>query len=387
MLIGYAVMLPLSRAAITLFTMLLLILWILEGNFKYKKALLTTNNVIIALALFFAMNFVSLLWTDDISNSLDYIRRYWYILPIVTIYTSAKKEYIPKILSAFIFGMFISEVIAYTVFFELWEFKHATKNNISPFMHHIEYSAFLAFTALILLGRIFSTTSMKLKVAHTFFFMTISGNLFLTEGRTGQLALIFGLYVLPLINFKNKFKAVFISTTLSVLLLTVAYNFSSTFHNRFADATNSIVEVIQDNNYCSSWGSRVGVYFTAADIVLKHPLLGAGISDNMEAFRHIIDTKYTYMGCIKSLEHMHNQYLQVLTQLGFIGLFFFLMIFYMVGNIKIVSREYSNMKYLYLTILFISFIAEVLFHRAFSMVLFTLIVGILLAQERVEREV
>lgn len=387
MVVVHVFFLPLSRAGVSFFTVFLLLLWVIEGDFKNKASLLIKNKVVIAIVLFLAMNIVSLLWTNDVSSSLDYIRRYWYLLPIVVLYTSIKKEFIPIILSAFIMGMFISEVISYGVYFDLWEFKHATKNNISPFMHHIEYSSFLAFTALILLSRIFSIEDIKLKILYSFFFITMSGNLFLTAGRTGQIALILGLYVLALISFKNKFKAVFISTVLTVLLVTAAYNYSTTFHDRVYDAINSTVNVIQSNDYCSSWGSRVGAYITAQDIILEHPILGAGISDNMDSFRNIVDMKYPYMKCIKSLQHMHNQYLQVVTQLGFVGLFFFLFIFYNLGSMKLVSKEFSNMKYLYLTVLTIAFIAEVLFHRAFSLALFSFVVGLLLAQNRVENEV
>jgi len=386
-IVAYALVLPISRAGVSFFTAFVVLLWVIEGDFKYKASLLIKNKVIIAIMLFLGINILSLLWTNDMSSSVDYIRRYWYLLPIMVLYTSVKKEFIPTILSAFIIGMFVSEVISYGVYFDLWDFKHATKNNISPFMHHIEYSSFLAFTALILLSRIFSVEDIKLKILYSFFFVTMSGNLFLTAGRTGQIALILGLYVLALISFKNKFKAVFISTVLTVLLVTAAYNYSTTFHNRVYDAIDSTINVIQSKDYCSSWGSRVGAYITAQDIVVEHPILGAGISDNMDSFRHIVDQNYPYMKCIKALQHMHNQYLQVLTQLGFVGLFFFLFIFYNLGSVKLDSREFSTMKYLYLTVLTMAFIAEVLFHRAFSLALFSLVTGLLLAQNRVENEV
>ena len=385
--IGYAFFLPLSRAGVSLFTILLVIVWILEGDFKNKINLLKKNKIILAILAFIAINFISLLWTNDVDTSLSYIRRYWYLLPILPLYTSIKKEYIPTILSAFIAGMFVSEVIAYGVFFELWEFKRTSSQNISPFMHHIEYSAFLAFTALILLSRIFSSTTLKAKMIYGFFFISISGNLFLTEGRTGQLALIVGLFALALMSFKNKFKALFISSVLSIVLLGGAYNLSTTFHNRVADATNSIVNVIQNKDYCSSWGARVGAYITAQDIIVEYPVLGAGIDDNMEIFRNLVDEKYAYMGCIKELPHMHNQYLQILTQLGFVGLFIFLSIFYMIGSTKIIDKEYSNMKYVYLVVLSVGFISEVLFHRAFSLGLFTLVIGLLLAKHRTENEI
>ena len=210
---------------------------------------------------------------------------------------------------------------------------------------------------------------------------------FFTEGRTGQLALIVGLFVLALISFKNKFKAVFISLVLASVLLGGAYTLSTTFQNRVADATHSIANVIENQNYCSSWGARVGAYITAKDIVLEYPVLGAGIDDNMEEFRMLLQTKYPHMACIKELPHMHNQYLQILTQLGFVGLFVFLVIFYMIGNMKIENKEYSSIKYMYLVVLSLSFIPEVLFHRAFSLSLFALIIGLLLSQYRAEDEI
>lgn len=387
MIIAYAFFLPISRAGISLFTFLSVLLWIIEGNFKHKIHLIVRNKVILALFAFIAMNFISLFWTNNIDDSLGYIRRYWYLFPILVLYTSIKKEYISTILSAFIMGMFVSEVIGYGVFFELWKFKDTLKGNISPFMHHIEYSIFLAFTSLILLSRIFSSIKLKSKIIYSFFFVTISANLFLTEGRTGQLALIVGLFVLALISFKNKFKALIISSLLTIFLLGGAYMFSSTFQNRVADASDSIINVIQNKNYCTSWGSRIGAYITAQNIVTQHPMIGAGITDNMQMFRTLIDTKYPYMMCIKELSHMHNQYLQILTQLGIIGLFFFLLIFYMVANIQIKDISYNNMKYIYLSVLCVGFVSETLFHRAFSLALFTFLIGLLLAQHRVEHEI
>lgn len=384
---AYALVLPLSRAGISFFTVLLLLLWFLEGGFKSKFTLLAHNRVVLSIFAFLLFNVISLFWTNHVGESFDYIRRYWYLLVILVFFTSVQKEFIPKILSSFILGMFISEIISYGVFFQLWEFKHATTDNISPFMHHIEYSVYLALTALIIMGRIFSTGMVKTKLVYSVFFITMSGNLFLTQGRTGQLALVLGLFVLALLNFKNKFKAFFLSSVISLTVLSVAYMFSHTFQDRVADASNSLIHVVNNQDYCSSWGARVGAYITGKDIVITDPIFGVGITDNMDIFRRLVDTKYQYMGCIRELPHMHNQYLQILTQLGFIGLFIFLSIFYNLGNVKIKNREFRNIKYVYLSILLVAFVTEVLFHRAFSLALYAVMVGLILAQNRVENEV
>lgn len=383
----YALILPLSRAGVVFVSALLLIVWILEGDFRRKYLLLSQSKVVMALGLFIVYNIISFLWSDNLINAFEYVKKYWYFTPMLVMLTSLKKELIAKTLSLFILGMFISEIIAYGVYFELWEFKRATPQNPTPFMHHIEYSIFLAFTSLVLLGRIFREARIRYRFIYGLFFMTITGNLFLTAGRTGQLAFIVGLFVLAMTSFKNKIKAFLIFTSLSVGLLGIAFNVSTTFHERVMTAKMSMTSVVEEGKYCTSWGSRIGAWMVSKDIIEAHPIVGIGIDDNMQAFYSLIVTKYPEMVCSGiTLVHMHNQYLQILTQTGLIGLVLFLAIFYRLGALQIKSYEYRQMKYIYLSVTLFAFISEVLLHRQFGMALFALIVGILLAQYRVENE-
>ncbi|MDQ7047901.1 MAG: O-antigen ligase family protein [Sulfurovum sp.] len=385
--IVYAFILPLSRGGIGVITALLVLLWFLEGNFKQKLTLYINTKVVVALLVFLVFNIFSLLWTEDIQGAVHTMRRYAYLLPVFVLMFSLKKEYIFKILSAFILGMFISEVISYGVFFELWQFKHATPANPSPFMHHIEYSIFLAFTALVLMGRIFNEDNLRHKLFYSFFFMTVSGNLFLTAGRTGQLAFILGLFVLAVLSFKNKVKALVIAIVLSTLVLSIAFNLSTTFHDRIITGKDSLVNVVKKENYCTSWGSRVGAWIISKDIIVQDPILGIGNADNMKEFHHLIDTKYPSMVCMhKAFYHAHNQYFQIWTALGLVGLLIFLSIFYIMLKMQIKDKELKNIKYVYLTLLAFGFVSEVLLQRQFSLALFALIFGILLAQYRIENE-
>jgi O-antigen ligase len=386
--VAYAFILPLSRAGVSFFSALLFILWILEGNIKQKTTYLFQNSVTKSLMAFLLFSLISLAWTEHVYEALEYIKKYWYFLPLFIFFTSLQKEYIPRVLSAFILGMFVSELISYGVFFELWRFKHATVQNLSPFMHHIEYSVFLAFTGLILLGRIFNEKKLLNKVLYTAFFTTVSGNLFLTAGRTGQFAFIVGLFVLALINFKNKMKALFISILLTLLILGIAFNVSHTFHDRVIIGKENILSVIHKSDYCTSWGGRVGSWIISTDIIEKNPILGVGIIDNMKEFHSIIDNQHPEMKCMHEFfMHTHNQFLEICTQMGIVGLALFLYIFYSIVRLPIMERQYKNIKYTYLTVLTFAFVPEVLFHRQFSMALFALIIGLILAEYRIENEV
>jgi len=388
LIVFYAFLMPLSRAGMVFFSGLILIVWLLEGDFRKKYLLLSKNKIIIVLLLFIALNLLSVFWSDHPQEAFSYVLKYWYFLPMLVLFTSLKKEYIAKALSAFIFGMFISEMISYGIFFELFHFNDTSPQNPSPFMHHIEYSIFLAFTALVLLNRIFNEGDIKYKILYSFFFVTMSGNLFLTAGRTGQFAFILGLFVLALISFKNKFKALFIFMVLTVIIIGIAFNMSTTFHERVIIGKENLVNVVKNKDYCTSWGGRVGAWVLSKEIISQSPLVGVGPVDNMKEFHSLIDSRYPEMKCMhQSFMHIHNQYLQICTQLGMIGLIIFLSLFYFIARMDLKNGEYRNIKYIYLTVILFAFIPEVLMHRQFSMVLFAFIMGLLLATYRTENEV
>jgi len=387
LILAYAFLLPLSRAGVVLLSFLMILLWFAEGNFAYKKRLLLQSKAIWALAAFIVYNLLSIAWSDNPVNAFAYVKKYWYFFPLVIIYTSIKKEYIDKALSFFITGMFISEIIAYGIFFELWHFKNISPQNPTPFMHHIEYSVFLAFTALLLLTRIFATDDWKTKAIYSLFFVTMTGNLFLTAGRTGQLAFLLGLFVVAMVSFKNKLKAFLIFVVLAAIVLPLAFRYSHTFHDRIEAAEENLMHLETKGGYCTSWGSRIGAWVVSQDMIAQHPIVGVGIDDNMKTFYHLIETKYPQMICPgNALVHMHNQYLQILTQTGIIGVIFLLLIFYAIAIIPIQDPEYRRIKYIYLTVILFAFVSDVLLHRQFSMALFAFIVGLLLAQYRMEHE-
>jgi len=383
----YAFTIPLSRAGIGVFTALFVLLWIMEGKFKEKFALYKNSKVIISLVAFLLFGLFSLLWTENITTSVSLMKRYWYLLVIVVLMFSLQKEYISKVISAFILGVFVSEVIAYGVFFELWHFKHATVENPSPFMQHIEYSIFLAFAALVLLNHIFNFSTLKYKIFYALFFTTVTGNLFLTNGRTGQVAFFIGLLTLAILSFQNKLKALLVSIIVGSIVLTLAYNASNTFKQRVNKGKDDLVNVVKSEDYCSSWGGRVGAWIVSRDIIVNDLILGVGIQDNMDEFHRIIDEKYPAMKCMHvEFCHTHNQYLQVWTSVGLIGLLIFLSIFYHLGKLDIKDKELRHIKYIYLSVFLFAFIPEVMWGRQFSLALSALVFSILLAQYRIEKE-
>ena len=112
----YAFFVPTLKYANKAFIIPMFLLWILEGNFKYKVKLILSSKFIIVFLLFIIYNYISLFWTTQFDLALDYINKYKYYLPIIFIYTSMKKEFIKYSIFAFLSGMFISEIITYGIY-------------------------------------------------------------------------------------------------------------------------------------------------------------------------------------------------------------------------------------------------------------------------------
>ncbi len=386
LLVAYAFVTPVSRAGIVFFTALMLLVWFTDKRFGTRSEQLKQNRFILILTLFILYNFISLLWSDAIPEGLQYIKRYWYLSVIPVIYTSVQKRYIPYMVSAFLLGMLISEIISYGIFFEWWHFKNVPPQMPTPFMHHIHYSLFLAFTALLLLNRIFQIENLRWKIAYIFYFCFVTINLFVNGGRTGQLAFIMTLFVVGLLNMKRKLQAFVLMALIAFGTLTLAYYFSPNFQARVDAGRADAAKIVEQHNFCDSFGRRVAVWIIASEIVREHPLTGVGVSDAMSVMRTHIDKSHPNMQCVKDMPHFHNEIVQLAVQLGIPGVILYLLLFYTLLTMKIRQPEYRNLAIVFVMTYTIASMFETVFHEQFTLALFALFAGILLAVKRTEQE-
>jgi len=278
--------------------------------------------------------------------------------------------------------MFISEIIAYGVFFKLWTFKHATPITPSPFMMHIDYSVFLAFSSILLLNRLFSSLySFKQKFFISFFFLTVTGNLFLSTGRTGQIAYIAAIIVLSIIHFRLSIKSFLISILLLLSIFSSAYMFSHSFDRRVKDTLHDITK-IHNQNLNGSIGIRAAYWIITYDAFKEHPF-GNGLGNYSQAIQEQINkNKNNYTFINKNTKnfmikyHPHNQYLLILLESGIIGLLLFFNIIYQLIVYKIKNQEVKELSTLFTTIFFVSCLAEPLLIKQFTLVLFVLFIGL-----------
>ena len=386
--VAYAALLPFSYA-FTVFTgpLLLLIFWLLEGDFKRKFQKILSKKALLFLVLFFLFTLLSLLWSDDWQAASRVLVFYFSVTVVaVVLSTSLRPKFIKPVLYAFLLSMFVSEVLLYGVFWEWWHFKKASVTNPSPIMHHVLYSIFVAVTALLLFGQIFDrTVPKKVKLFELFFLISTIVNLFLNGGRTGQLGFLLAISVFTATYFGFRKKYMLRAAVASGILFAAAYFLSPVFHQRVHLGVSDVRGILQ-GNFHSSWGLRVVMSKAGLQMLAEHPLIGYGVGDAIEEFHRFAqhsDLKKFQFLTLNT--HVHEQWLQIALQTGLIGLGLFILFLYHLFRIPIDDPLTKALFYAVLTVFLFSFFTDVPL-RKYTAGLFGFLIGYFLAQNDFKTE-
>jgi O-antigen ligase len=386
--LAFMFILPLSRAGISLFSALIVIVWLIEGNLKEKINKIFANKILLIIMAFIGLSYLSLLQLPQITmekiNEIDYI----FLILIPISYTVIKKEWTQKLITAFLIGMFVSEICSYGIYFGWWNLSHGTTNDPTPFMNHIQYSIFLAFTSVLLLSRLFSNYfSKKEKWFILPFFLTVTINLFLTGGRTGQIALIGAIIIMFFLHYKISIKAILLSiVTLGIVYISAYYN-SATFKQR-VNTTISELNVINKKDLTSSIGIRLTYYMLVNDIFKENRqkmLFGVGQENDFNAIHSILDKnmvnsiykkEYKLNESFIRTSGTHAQFLQIFLELGIVGLGLLLSLYYFLIKEKYIDIEIKHLAILFVVVFSIASLSDIILELQFTRTLFILFVSL-----------
>lgn len=382
----FAFTLPISRAAVSFFIIWFVVLFVVKRDFRGAWSHIKSTRIFWVMGAFLALIAISILWSQDKADGFNQIRLYGYWLAIPILAINLKREWLPNLITAFLGGMLISEVIAYGIYFEWWAFKDRTPEYPAPFMSHIHYSIFLAFTAAILFSRLLSNRyTWKSKLPMVLFFITATGNLLLSTGRTGQLAFFVAMGIAIVIHYRLTFRSFIIFTLLSTFIFVGAYSTFELFKKRIDHGIEDIRH-LNAGNYDTSWGLRAAFWLVTYDILRERPILGVGVGDYRLAARDVLernehDLSLNVITWCKNT-HFHNQYLMILAQTGFIGFVLMVWIFRELFQLPIKNPELKEFSVLGLSIFLIGCVAEPLWILQFPIILFVFIASISIAAAR-----
>ncbi|MGE3614048.1 MAG: O-antigen ligase family protein [Sulfurimonas sp.] len=376
----FSFILPLSKGLISFFLFWFFALLLYKREYASTIATLKNIPIFTYISLFLLYMIMTLFWSEDTTEALDRLRLYGYwvlVLPAMAILV--KKEWVWGMLNAFLLGMFVSEILAYGIFFELWSINGKDASYPTPFMTHIHYSVFLAFTAVLLLSRLLSDKlSLYEKLPYLFFFVVSTANLMFSTGRTGQLAFFVSLVLLIFLRFKVSLKSILLSALSVIMIFFIAYTTLDLFKKRIDKASHDI-QRIENANYNSSFGIRVAFWLVAFEVLKEKPLFGDGIGDYKLATKEILEKKdFGLTPQTKEFmldQHFHNQYLMVAVQGGLVGLTLMLLLLYQFFRLKIEERELKIASVVGFSVMVVSFVAEPLWMLQFPLTLFLFILS------------
>jgi len=323
-----AFLLPLTVSGANIIIVIICFLWLFSGDYKAKYNQIISSKLMIASIVFYSFHIIAMIWTEDLNWGLHILHKMWYFLLLFPIlFTIVKKDYIPKYIAAFLLAISITEVFSYLIWFEvLPPFKNATVENPTPFMSHISYNPILAFATYLVLHQIFFNKKLTNFVysLYAFFAISMTINMFITGGRAGQVVFFVMLSILIFqVLDKQRIKSLVAIFIVIPTIFFGAYNTSDLFHKRVNLAINESIN-------CSNWNYtsvclRINYAKNSWQVIKENPMIGIGTGD--------FPIEYSKINQINSPElpnttNPHNMYTLILMQLGLVGLFSMLSIFY-----------------------------------------------------------
>ena len=380
----YAFSIPVSLDLLRIAAPLIMVVWLLEGNVKQKFIAIGKEPLFRAFGLLLLILLLSLLWTDphNLKFGVKYITRYWYLLPMLAIFTSLQKQFRHTLLFAFLGGMAVAVAISFGVYTHIIPFQYYDAEGASPLMHHTLYSIFLALSIGLVSDMFFSTQKPLVRLLYAFIWVVFTINLFINIGRAGQLLFFPVLLIVLIRHYRFTLKTLFISLLLVIGIFYAAFTLNPQFKQKMVLTQKNLSHI----SYNTSLGARVGLNIVAKDIFLQHPFIGVGAGDYLSEKSKMIDTKYPDRKYVRFLVHYHDQYAEFAVIAGIFGLFAYLFMLFRVGCIHVEEKMFVTLKYLFLTVFVLSSFIDAMFHLNRPLSLFALMAGLLLAQQRIEKE-
>ena len=321
-LLGFSI--PISVAFTNILIVVYSLTWIFEGDFPKKIKEIKSVKWISSLLLLISFYFLGMLY-GDMHNDYSYvIKRVLLLLFFIPIVISElkPKTYILA-LHAFLISNLTSAIVAVGI---NYDFINPIFDNsaITSFLKYNYHNILLSFSALLSF-LMFLKSKSKYSFLYIVLILIYSLSIFNEAGRAGQLTfnVFFVCYAIFLLRSQFKFSILII--LFLIIINFFSYKNSSIFKHRVDHLTHIVQNDGQKKNK-NSVEKDIRYLFTKTglELIRKKPIFGYGTGSFSSVFKLETETSYD----LNKHKTPHNNYLYILFELGFIGLIFFLSIFY-----------------------------------------------------------
>ncbi len=319
--------LPISVAIDNLLLFVVLIGWLLCGNWPGKWGNLRASplsRVLLAFLLFAALGTA---WGyGNAAERLRYFGKYAILLlplAVIALPLSGKQKWHAAVAFglSILITLFLSYAMRAGVDLPDWLSKNNDASNPVVFKLHITHSFFVALGSyLFFVGAVYSRDT-RWRWGLGLAAGLAVGNLFIVEGRTGQVVLL----VLTAYLFIQRFRwrgVVVAGAVIAATGVVVAQWPGLPVMARYSDGIQEVQNWQYGNNDQSSMGLRMQYAATSLRIIAAHPLIGVGTG----GFAHAYDEQIAGTAAQTS-NNPHNQYLLTAAQFGIPGLIVLLALF------------------------------------------------------------
>ena len=103
LLICLAFLMPLTVSIANLVIVIIVLLWLLSGDYKKTYHEIKKSKIILSSIIFYFVHVIGMLWTDDVAWGFHILHKMWYfILLLPILHSIVRKEYIQYYLYAFL---------------------------------------------------------------------------------------------------------------------------------------------------------------------------------------------------------------------------------------------------------------------------------------------
>ncbi len=309
------------------------LLFFFSGKVKETLKKLVKEPFYLSVVIFFIYILFSIIWSDNFKSAVGHSKTWMTLLVIPFFNEMLENKFKEKLYYVFLPVFFYISVWILLINRGFIHFNYKLAQfDVIPGCSYIMVSFFLGMFFLLTLNKFIYE---KLKSYKYFYFALLILSIveiFMLEGRGGQLAFMAMIFVLIILFYKGGIlKGIIISTSIVIFLFLAGYNLSSVFKERINLAIHSLTLLTEKKDYNTSSGSRLGLWIVAKDMILEKPLLGTGVGGYRHNFKRIFNEKHSYMGeeVFKvGYSMLHNEFLQILVQFGIFGFLLYLNIFY-----------------------------------------------------------
>ena len=328
--------LPLSTSAISIVAVLIALLWVIEGNFSEKFLEIFSNPVSLAVLSFLALLLLGILWSSDAAAGVEVLEKRWKIAMLPIFLTAIRRESRELYVYAFLAGLFVAMTVTYLAWFDLIHYADVSPVHLTKKTFHVVYNPLLAFGIYLVFHEAFlQGRSAGRCIFFIFLGLVMTLDMFITEGRTGQLVFFVLMALLVLQIFPhNRLKAFVVLSVLLPAVFIAGYLFSSVFKHRVDTACQEISQF--EVNPDTSVGLRLLFWENSWEILCRHPWLGTGTGGFQGAYAEV--NSRNSPGSVVT-DNPHNQYILITTMLGIPGLLALVLIFIVMFRQAFVMKD------------------------------------------------